>query len=224
MRKPVEVIEGQVFGRLTVLREVEAIQGAKLYRRVECKCRCGNLSTHTLRNLRNGDTRSCGCLREETIKLSRRKHGHLVNGVQTPEYTCWWAMKMRCENHKSEKYHLYGGRGIRVCEMWNSSFEAFFEDMGCRPSPEYTLDRIDTNGDYYPENCRWVTQTQQMRNIRRNIHITSDGKTRCLSEWAELAGIPYSTLYARIKVWGWDIKRALITPTKKQKALSVGVS
>jgi len=140
-------------------------------------------------------------------------HGHTVGGKPTPEYRAWVQMKGRCLNPSQPNYKYYGARGIRVCDRWLHSFEKFFEDMGPRPAPGYTLERRDNDGDYTPENCYWATWLQQARNRRRNRAITFNGETKILSEWAEAIGISVGTLYARISR-GWSVERALTIPVR----------
>lgn len=120
-----------------------------------------------------------------------------------PEYKVWASMKNRCYNPKDRRSWLpYGGRGITICERWRNSFAAFLADMGRRPSPQHQLDRIDNDGPYCPENCRWATRKEQANNRRNNHFITHDGVTLTLTQWAERTGIPYGTLKARLKA-GW---------------------
>jgi hypothetical protein len=118
---------------------------------------------------------------------------------KTPEYRAWSAMKLRCANPNNEQYHNYGGRGITVCDRWRQSFAAFLVDMGPRPSPRHSIDRIDNNGNYEPGNCRWATSREQNRNRRNNIVLTHDGRTMCLADWARELGVPRGTLLARYR-------------------------
>jgi len=133
-----------------------------------------------------------------------------------PEYKAWTAMHQRCKNPKCAGFEHYGGRGIKVCERWNYSI-AFLVDMGPRPSPKHSLDRIDNDGDYTPENCRWSLIAEQLRNTRRNKRITFRGETRCLADWAQLYGLDPNTLHARLTVYGWTVEEALTTPPQKGK-------
>jgi hypothetical protein len=117
--------------------------------------------------------------------------------TNTPTHQSWRAMIERCCNTNATGYARYGGRGIRVCERWRRSFEAFREDMGERPSREHFIERVDNDGNYEPTNCRWATRTEQNRNSTHNVKVTHGGVTRCISEWAEATGIPAPTLYSR---------------------------
>ncbi|MBD2076323.1 hypothetical protein H6F86_21050 [Phormidium sp. FACHB-592] len=128
-------------------------------------------------------------------------------------YSIWDLMIKRCYDPSYGNWIRYGGRGIKVCDRWLNSFEAFVSDMGDRPSPEYSLDRTDNNADYTPENCRWATAKEQGRNKRNNRLITINGETKCLSEWAESFGISASVVYQRLRS-GWDFQTALKAPVQ----------
>jgi len=132
----------------------------------------------------------------------------------TPEYTAWIDMCYRCSDADGNTdYHLYGGRGIKVCDRWRRSFLDFLADMGPRP-PKHTIDRIDNNGNYEPGNCRWATTHQQARNRRDNSRYTYQGRTLCLVEWAESTGIHPQTLARRL--WrGWPFDKAITTPLRR---------
>lgn len=127
----------------------------------------------------------------------------------TPTYNVWALMLKRCRSQGRPDYARYGGRGITVCERW-SRFENFLADMGERPAGK-TLDRIDNHGNYEPGNCRWATASEQCRNTRRNNNLTLNGVTRCATEWAELTGLPVSTIKVR-KRHGWPDVDALTAP------------
>jgi hypothetical protein len=182
-------------------------------RQVECRCDCGNSRVLTLHEIRRGNITSCGCFRSERIGAMNHVHGHTRRRHYSPEWYCWHTMVQCCyyEGHKS--YQHYGGRGIQVCERWRNSFEALFEDMGPRPSAEHSIDRIDNDGDYCPENCRWATRTVQARNTRTSRMITLNGQTHCLTDWAALLGIETTTPHWRLKA-GWSVDRALTTPLR----------
>lgn len=197
-------ITGQRFGRLLVLRL--EMQGKKRYWR--CRCDCGTEKTVKTRNLLFCKTQSCGCLKVEVIK----RGGNLRHGLAySSTHAIWAAMKSRCSNPNVRGYNRYGGRGISVCERWRESFVNFVADMGERP-PGTSLDRIDTNGNYTPENCRWATQLVQANNTRTNRFITFNGKTQTLAEWGREMGIPAPLIGERLRRRKWPIERALTTP------------
>jgi len=199
----VKDITGQKFGKLTALKYIgeKSKSGDYLW---ECLCECGKLVVVVGTYLRNGHTKSCGCLRITRLKT----HG-LTN---TPEYRTWGLMKSRCSNKNDKRYKDYGGRGITVCKEW-LKFENFYKDMGERPKrPKGTsIDRMNNNLGYYKENCRWANNFQQARNTRRNRMITYKGETKCMAEWAQELGINLHTLSNRINTCGWSIKKSFTT-------------
>jgi hypothetical protein len=194
---------GQRFGRLTV-SAVAYKRKKKTY--VHCLCECGKETVALIEHLQSGHTTSCGCYNAECIGGRRRTHGLSASR----EYRIWQGMHARCNNLELEKYHCYGGRGIRVCERW-ASFAAFIEDMGMSSSPKHEIERIDNNGHYEPGNCRWATRKEQMRNTRKNRLITFRGETLPLIVWSERTGLSVSAITHRLKV-GWSVELALTTP------------
>jgi hypothetical protein len=131
---------------------------------------------------------------------------------RTPEYARWFSMKARCYNPKDSNFARYGGRGITVCDRWRNDFQAFFADMGPPPTPAHQIERIDNDGPYSPENCRWATRTEQASNRHTNQTITFRGETLTVQEWARRTGIKAPALYWRLHD-GWDAERILTTPT-----------
>jgi hypothetical protein len=133
------------------------------------------------------------------------KHGRFG----TKEYTAWIEMRRRCNSKHRREYVDYAGRSIEVCELWQTSFEAFFKDMGMAPSPMHQLDRIDNDKGYFPGNVRWALPKENARNRRNNMLLAHQGRIQCLAAWAEEVGIDSDTIRKRIKKWGWSIARAL---------------
>ena len=195
-------ITGKIFGRLTVLsRENNDKWG---HARWLCSCECGGKTVTHASNLRSGTTKSCGCLVSEG---HQRTHGYYGTKV----YKAWDSMKQRCNNQRSKNYGRYGGRGISICALWNK-FENFLEDMGCPPTKNHSLDRIDNDGNYRKSNCRWSLPKQQCRNRSDNHLVTHNGETLCVSSWGEKTGICRKTIAYRLRV-GWSVEKTLTTPT-----------
>lgn len=207
-------LTGKTFSRLTVLE-----RAANKSRRVKwrCVCTCGNETVVAANKLANGHTQSCGCLHKERSSEANIKHGQSSypnGGASTKEYNTWTLMKRRCEKSTTKTYELYGGRGIYVCARWQT-FENFFTDMGHAPSPKHSIDRIDVNGPYSPENCRWADNKTQGRNKRNNRNLTIRGVTQCLAAWADAVAISQKILHARL-TRGWPPEKAVFTPVKRR--------
>ena len=140
---------------------------------------------------------------------------YITHGMcNTPENRAWGDMKQRCHNKDNKRYHRYGGRGIKVCKRWRKSFENFIKDMGLRPSPKHSLERIDNNKGYLPSNCTWATREDQYRNRAPTKLITYNGKTLSTAEWGRTVGLSKECMYYRIKA-GWGIGRILDTPSER---------
>lgn len=194
-------LTGQVFGRLTVVQEAGIdTRGEKLWM---CECECGGIVNVLSSNLRTGHTKSCGCLKYEG---SNTKHGM----YNTPEHKAWTNMLNRCYNKNNIHYDRYGGRGITVCDRWHK-FDNFYHDM--RDKPEgMTLERIDNDKGYSPDNCRWASVKEQANNRKTNVYITYNGRTQTISEWESELGFKHGTLWMRVNKYGWSEKKAIETP------------
>lgn len=142
-----------------------------------------------------------------------KKHGHNTRIIRSTTYNSWAKMIQRCTNSNSDHYHLYGGRGITVCERW-LVFENFLKDMGERPEGT-SLDRKNTEGIYKPDNCKWSTKREQQQNLRFNHNLTFNEETKCIQEWARCTHLPPSTITYRLKI-GWSIEKTLTTQSRKK--------
>ena len=172
MALPIQFKSGDVMGNFTIIKEIEPdFSGGKIIkpcRRVRVSCIfCGTIKDMRLSTVRSGRIKSCGCQQYQNMKYT---HGHTRGGKSTTEYTAWTCMHNRCYVKSNPQYNDYGGRGIHICDRWNSSkggsFENFLEDMGYKPDPSYSLDRIDVDGIYEPNNCRWADGSTQAKNKR----------------------------------------------------------
>lgn len=198
-------ITGSRFGRLVVKDRAGSTPNSATW---NCVCDCGNTTTLPSTALKSGNTRSCGCLKKESIASIGKKN--LTHGKSsTPTYKSWAHMLARCRNPKDARYNDYGGRGVKVCERWDS-FGSFLADMGEAPAGK-TIDRKDVNGNYEPSNCRWATDTEQARNTRSNRILFAFGEQMTLAAWSEKTGINEETISSRIKR-GWTVERSLSEP------------
>lgn len=204
-------LTGKIFGRLTVVdRAPNKGTGAETRAMWRCVCECGGESVIACYTLKGGNTRSCGCLKVDVaVQNGKAKQTHGM--THTPAWICWMSMGQRCRNKNRSDYENYGGRGITICKRWET-FEHFLADMG-PPPVGFSLDRIDVNGNYEPENCRWATTVEQGRNRRNNRILTIDGVAATLAEWCELYGINETTASDRIGR-GWDVDRAIKEPVR----------
>ena len=165
--------------------------------------------------MRNGDTKSCGCMKKErAIEMASK---HITHGkTKTRLYRIWFNMKCRCYKKTAPDYPRYGGRGITVCTEWRNDFQDFYDwAMANGYNEELSIDRIDCNGNYCPENCRWADSKIQNNNTRRNHYITYNGETLTIAEWAKKCGIDRNTLHSRLTRYGWTVERALSEVIKK---------
>ena len=184
-------LTNQRFGRLTAVRPAGKTRGGTML--WECVCDCGEKHIARSAGLRSGDVMSCGCLRREMTAKKRTVHGLR----HTRLYHVWQGMKARCLNERGKSYHNYGGRGIKVCDEWLNDFQAFYDwAMANGYRDDLSIDRIDVNGNYEPNNCRWATRDEQNNNKRGNRVVTVNNETRTIGEWANIIGINYHTLYS----------------------------
>lgn len=189
-------LTGLKFGRLTPIK-IAYNNNKNRYNHWECLCDCGNIVVVRSSRLKTGNTKSCGCLQSETSRkngLNNKTHG--FSQIKTGTYRSWRQMRGRCNNKNDKGYKNYGGRGIKICDRWND-FENFLEDMGERPIGK-SIDRVDVNGDYLKENCKWSTPIEQANNMRNNVYIEYNGKSQTLSMWSRELNIPRPTLQHRI--------------------------
>lgn len=208
-----EIPKNTRFERLVTTGEVEVRgEGSKKFAYFECRCDCGNVIWTRGTNLRYGTTKSCGCYKRDAINKSIQKHF----SSKTKLYNTWLAMKRRCYNSNSESYYLYGERGIKVCEEWLGengfiNFKIWALSNGYQEN--LTIDRIDVNGNYEPNNCRWVDMNVQNRNKRNNRVFYYHGKRKILKDLAIENGISVSGLRKRLNK-GMSIEEAIETPIK----------
>ncbi len=190
-------LTGQQFGRLiVVLRHPEKDKWGNI--QWVCKCdpeNCGNVAIVPTHFLRWSHKRSCGCLKSDIRREAMTKHGLR----HTPEYRIWRAIKNRCYNDKSDSYHYYGERGIAICDEWKDDFEAFYKDMGPRPTARHSIDRKDNDKGYSKENCRWATSAEQQINKRNSVFYCRNGVYRTLTAWCRELGISYERAYKRMQ-------------------------
>lgn len=213
-------LAGRRFERLTVLDYAGKTPTGIIQWR--CRCDCGKETLVRAGCLTSGNTRSCGCLLAEKLKDNQhnRKHGKWTS----PEWSSWSSMRRRCYDPKAISYPDYGGRGVFVCARWRESFDNFLADMGPMPTDgKYSIDRKDNSANYtcgkcdecaangWPANCCWATPREQAQNRRNSHHVTFQGETLTVAEWARRLGLRPDTLLYRLRA-GWPVERALTTP------------
>lgn len=206
-------LTGQRFGRLTVIARAPNRGRRTMWL---CECDCGNQREIMADNLALGRSNSCGCLNAEMIVERSRTHG----GSKTRLYNIWNKMRARCYDPKEKNYHSYGERGIKVCDEWRHDFESFrrwalangYDETAKREG--CTIDRINNDGDYCPDNCRWATFIMQANNKRSNHYLTCDGKTMTIAEWAREIGLNYGTLLSRVNKYHQSVEEALNPNTR----------
>lgn len=206
--KPIENQIGNKFNRLTVIDGPVRVTKNNRVAWV-CVCDCGNVTTVETAKLKNGHTKSCGCYHREMLRIAHTTHGDSYSRL----HKIWTCMKERCNNPNNPAYAYYGGRGISVCEDWREyeNFQRWALSSGY--DERLTLDRIDVNGNYDPQNCRWADRYQQARNKRDSKYYTLNGVTMHAHDWDDKLGGAHGLTNRRIRM-GWSVERALTTPSK----------
>lgn len=203
-------LSGMRFGRLTVVARDNSVRHKTKW---FCLCDCGNTISVYAYSLKNGNTKSCGCLQRQVASVLNTTHGASSNSRL---YSIWLNMKNRCFNIHHRDYCRYGGRGISVCQEWADSFVVFRDwSMSNGYDDTKTIDRIDNNQNYTPSNCRWTTPTVQANNKRNNHLLEYNGEIRTISEWAKELNIRPGVIFDRINRLGWSIEDALNKRTKE---------
>lgn len=175
---------------------------------------CGSIFRTFVYNVSSGHATSCGCNKVKKMVEKITKHGHCIGGKQSSEYTSYKEMMDRCYNVKSDEYHNYGGRGIFVCDRWKEGFKNFIDDMGLKPSKDYSIERVDNNGIYEPTNCKWADDFEQANNTRRNKFLTFNSKTQTHAQWSRELNIPETTIKSR-RQRGLTVEEILFTSPLK---------
>ncbi len=210
--KRIKNLVGKIFGRWNV-KELSEKRGNSNQIYWKCECLCGTSREVIGSLLKNGMSKSCGCLRNENASKKQYKHGH----TNSKTYCTWRAMIQRCYNTNDLSYCRYGGKDVKICNRWlgKNGFKNFLEDMGERPKDK-SIDRYPNNkGNYEPTNCRWATRREQQQNMKTNLNFTLNGETKCLIEWAREYKIKPTTLTYRLHYLKWDIEKALLEPNQK---------
>lgn len=224
MGKYTKPVSGDKYGRWVVINDVGMINNDHI---VYCLCECGIYKNVIFASLKSGVSRSCGCLNRENSSKASKKHGFGGNGRDIKPsklYSIWNGIKGRCNpNGKNKSYKRYRELGIKMCDGWRSDFIKFANDMGDRPSDEYSIDRVNNNGNYscgkcqecirnkWPMNCRWATRKTQQNNISSNVYVNINGEIVNTTEAARILGVPKLRIWRRIKD-GWSPEDAVSTP------------
>lgn len=221
-RKPRINLVNRVFGDWTVIDYAGPPQS-----RWNCRCVCGKVKPVSGANLRGGLTTGCGCRVGEKTSHVHWKHGHSSSRNRSLTYSTWANMLSRCRNRNHPDYKTYGGSGITVCKEWTESFVRFLEDVGERPSREYTLDRYpDPKAGYKPGNVRWATAIEQANNKPgTNRILTAFGKSQTIAEWSRSSGLSYTLIFMRVTKQKWSVERAVTEkPTRGRRKKSRSAS
>ena len=206
-------IAGQRFGHLTAI-EMVGVDSKSRLAMWRCKCDCGNEKVIKGKHLRCGEIKSCGCIRKTETAAKLRETSTTHGMTNTRLYGIWCGIKSRCYNSHRKKHKEYGGRGITICDEWRDSFEAFRDwALANGYQDNLTIDRINNNGPYCPENCRWVSMKEQQNNRRNNRMLTIGDETKTMQQWADKMGIKSRTIQQRLNR-GWSVEKAIMTETK----------
>lgn len=210
---------GQRFGRLLVVSESHRTHKGTWY--WLCRCDCGKETRVQTQYLMSGRIRSCGCKRASGLHSTK----HKLTGTWV--YYTYRGMFQRCYSPTNARYACYGGRGIKMCDRWLNGdgsllgIQCFYADMGDKPSPKHSIERLDVNKDYSPDNCVWILHSDQAKNTRSNRKITAFGETKNMAEWARQFGIGAMAIQKRLNR-GWDEERAVSTPSRSKLSLHKG--
>lgn len=198
--KKVKNLIGQKFNKLSVIQRAKNSKSGNI--RWLCKCECGKYTIVSSQNLKTGHTKSCGCLNKNATYITHNKS-------KTKLYKIWQGMKKRCFNKNEEHYKYYGERGIIVCDEWKNDFMSFYNwAINNEYKDNFTIERIDVNGNYEPSNCKWVTFQEQGYNKTNSKLYELNGEIKCLSQWCKLYNVDYHLVYKRLQR-GWDLKSSL---------------
>lgn len=200
-------LQGKKYGKLTAVKRAENVKGRT---RWVCRCDCGNETVVSAGNLTSGAVKSCGCLKKNPINAKHKQS-------KTPLYRQWVSMIYRCHNPKNNAYKYYGARGIKVCDEWHdfTIFKKWVDET--KPRGDFSIDRIDNDGDYCPENCKWSSAKKQANNRRSNVIISYNNEYHTLMEWSEMLGFDYKNVHNRMYKLGWTFEKAINTPIDTSK-------
>lgn len=215
MKKRQEYKKGDIINNCSFLEELPPIRyGCGSLKRVgKFKCRCSKDFITLIEHVKRGNTSSCGCVQKERTSIAAKESSKIHGQKLHRLYSVWANMKDRCYNEKNYAYHNYGGRGIRVCDRWKD-INFFINDMFPSYKEGYQIDRIDNDGNYCLENCRWVTPKENSNNRRNNRYVEFDGKKLTLSQWADFTGLKQTTLSSRLNILKFTVEKALTLPYK----------
>jgi hypothetical protein len=194
---PLIDLAGETFGLWTVLHR-DSTNTRNEHPKWICACQCGTWRSISGSDLRSGKSTNCGCKKATNLGDRSRTHGK----SRTKIYIAWCGIINRCYDPKSDFFYRYGGRGIKMCDRWRNSFEAFLADMGEPPTAKHSIDRIDNDGNYEPSNCRWQAPQKQMSNQTRTIRVIVNGEETSLMNACKLKGLDYLNIYRRMKKYG----------------------